>query len=149
MSKLFTIYLCYIRFCVRSVQFQFHSNRFNLSNLKRRSLYSFSYIHTLPSSLPSIYTVCQLLKSPPLPLHSALTQRSPNHPSPPPYFPSLHNPINHLSNKKATKPKHQQPSSQTPKPRQIPLILLSRHPHIHAPQPSNDIHGKHDRAEDG
>lgn len=66
-----------------------------------------------------------------------------------PSFPPLNNPINHLSNKKATKPKHQQSSRQTPKPRQIPLILLSGDPHIHAPETGDDVHGEDDGAEDG
>lgn len=61
----------------------------------------------------------------------------------------LYNPIERSRHKEACESKPQQPSRNAPKPHQRPLLILSGHPHIHAPQPSDDIHRQYDRSQHG
>jgi hypothetical protein len=53
-----------------------------------------------------------------------------------------------LRNKEATEAKRQQTGSQTPEPRQIAFILLTRDPYVHPPETGNDIHWQHDGTQD-
>jgi hypothetical protein len=58
-------------------------------------------------------------------------------------------PIQFPRNKEARESKHQQPASNAPKPRQTVRNIvpgLAWHVDVHAPHTSDDIHGKHNRA---
>lgn len=85
----------------------------------------------------------------PLPFPPNIYTFPPSHPSLISIYTQLNNTINLLRNEKAAKPKRQQPSRQAPEPRQIALVLLARHPDVHAPEAGDDVHGEDDGTEDG
>jgi hypothetical protein len=77
----------------------------------------------------------------------------PNPPSTSPIQPHHHllsnNPINPLRNKVARESEAQQTSRNAPEPHQVALVLLARHPDVHAPHAGDDVHGQDDGAEHG
>ena len=73
---------------------------------------------------------------------------SPSYTSPQSTIPS-HDPINPLRNKVARNAKREQASGNAPEPSQVALVLLTRHPDVHAPHTGDDVHGQDDGAEDG
>ena len=62
---------------------------------------------------------------------------------------SSNNTINPLRNKVARESKCEKASGNAPEPRQIALVLLARHPDVHAPHTRDNVHGQDDGAEDG
>jgi hypothetical protein len=74
-------------------------------------------------------------------------------PLPPSYtaikYNSLHNTINSFRDEIASNAKRKQASSNAPEPGQIALVLLARHPDVHAPHTSDNVHGQDDGTEDG
>ena len=65
------------------------------------------------------------------------------------HYTILYNPIQQLGDVEAAHSKNEQSGRDAPEPREIPLVLLPRHPDVHSPQPGDDVHGQDDRAEDG
>lgn len=50
------------------------------------------------------------------------------------------NPINSLRNHEAREAKEEQSRRDTPEPGQVTLVVLARHPNVHAPKTCDDIH---------
>lgn len=53
----------------------------------------------------------------------------------------LDNPIDSLRDHETCEAEDEQSCCDTPKPGEVTLVLLSRHPHVHAPETRDDIHG--------
>jgi hypothetical protein len=60
-----------------------------------------------------------------------------------------HNTINPLRNEVAREAKCKEASGNAPEPGQIALVLLARHPDVHTPHTSDDVHGQDDGTKDG
>jgi hypothetical protein len=59
-----------------------------------------------------------------------------------------YNTIHPLRDEVARDAKREQTSSNAPEPSQVALVLLARHPDVHAPHTGNDVHGQDDGSED-
>ena len=62
---------------------------------------------------------------------------------------SSNNFVQPFGSKEAAHPEQEKPSSQTPEPGQVALVLLTRDPDVHTPKTCDNIHWKDDRAQDG
>jgi hypothetical protein len=83
------------------------------------------------------------------PSHQPFTTHMHHRPSPTLHINPSNNPINPLRNKVARETETKQTSRNAPEPDQIALVLLTRHPDVHAPHASDDVHGQDDGSEDG
>ncbi len=59
------------------------------------------------------------------------------------------NPVSLLGNEVTTNTKRKQASSDTPEPRQVALVVLPGHPHVHAPHSRDNVHGQDDCTDNG